>query len=158
MIFVYVDKRYQVHELEPLLKRAALAALKHQGEEPSAELSLVVTGDAKLKNLNTQFRGEAHPTDVLSFPSGEERATGKPGYLGDVVISLPRARVQAKAGGHSLLEEIQLLTVHGILHLLGHDHSVHEAKLRMWASQDEILRKLGLRIKSPLAEQSDPGE
>jgi probable rRNA maturation factor len=68
------------------------------------------------------------------------------GYLGDIVISLPRARHQASAAGHSLNDELQLLVVHGVLHLLGHDHDTPNRKKKMWAVQDEILRNLGVRI------------
>jgi len=142
MIHLVVDKRYQAMRLRPLLKMTADTALEYQGFEPSASMSLVLTGDAKLKKLNTQFLGENHATDVLSFPSGDSFAPGHSGYLGDVVISLPRARAQAKVGGHHLRSELQLLTVHGILHLLGYDHATPAEKKRMWAAQDEILRKL----------------
>lgn len=152
MIAFHIDPRYRSLHLESALKEAAETALRHEGERAGAELSLVIATDAQLQKLNRDFRGENRATDVLSFPSDEnDKETGRR-YLGDVVISLPRARAQAKATGHPLKVELQLLTVHGILHLFGHDHAVPGERTRMWAAQDEILRQLGLSIKSTKAE------
>lgn len=156
MIYLTVDKRYQASKIEKMLTRAAEATLENQGVDTRANLSLVITGDQKLKKLNVQFLGENSATDVLSFPSGEFGPQFKIGYLGDVVISLPRARAQAKAGGHSLHAELQLLAVHGTLHLLGHDHGAAQKKSSMWVAQDEILDELGVSIRSPLAESAKP--
>ncbi|HRQ31500.1 MAG TPA: rRNA maturation RNase YbeY, partial [Anaerolineales bacterium] len=84
------------------------------------------------------------PTDVLSFPASEsDPDTGSP-YLGDILISIPRAKAQAKIAGHALELEIQLLIVHGVLHLLGHDHAQPKEKAKMWKAQKEILESLGL--------------
>jgi len=89
--------------------------------------------------------GEDGPTDVLAFPSGESTpAPELPVYLGDVAISLDRAKSQAEAAGHTLLQESQLLVVHGTLHLLGHDHSEPDEKRVMWLAQNEILGQLGV--------------
>lgn len=148
MIHLNVDRAYQNLNFSAQLKQAALETLQHQEAATDAELSLALTGDAQLKKLNEKFMGEAKATDVLSFPSDEVD------YLGDVVISVPRARAQARASGNSLLAELQLLTVHGVLHLLGHDHSDPKEKSRMWAAQNEILGKLGAKISSPSVEQA----
>jgi probable rRNA maturation factor len=128
-----------------LLERAARAALEHQHAAPEADLTIVLTDDEQMQELNLEFRDVDSPTDVLSFPaSGEvDPETGMP-YLGDVLISVERARDQAEAGGHALEAELQLLIVHGILHLLGHDHGDPAEKERMWTAQAEILGKLGL--------------
>jgi probable rRNA maturation factor len=84
------------------------------------------------------------PTDVLSFPASEaDPETGTP-YLGDILISIPRAKQQAETAGHSLEAEVQLLVVHGTLHLLGHDHAKAGEKARMWKEQAEVMSKLGL--------------
>ncbi len=152
MIHLTIDKRYRPINIDGMVIKAAETALQNQGVSLQADLSVVITGDQKLKKLNTKFRGEEHTTDVLSFPSGEFSDGKGHGYLGDVVISLPRARAQAKASGHSLHEELQLLTAHGILHLLGHDHGDAQEKGRMWAAQDEILNRLGVSIHSPVTE------
>ena len=90
------------------------------------------------------------PTDVLSFPSGEVDPDTSSLYLGDVVISLPRAQEQASAEGHPLADELQLLVVHGILHLLGYDHEESKDKKRMRDMQDKILKQLGLDLTSPM--------
>ena len=130
-------------ELEPL-ERAARFALEHQGASPDADLAIVITDDEQLQELNRDFRDVDSPTDVLSFPASEvDPETGRL-YLGDILISIERAGEQATAGGHPLEAELQLLIVHGILHLLGHDHGEPDEKDRMWAAQAEILSRLGL--------------
>lgn len=157
MIHLTVEKRYQDSDIEVKVKQAADVTLARQGVDPQNELSLVITGDRKLRELNAQFRREARATDVLSFPAGGFSSGVTPGYLGDVVISLPRARAQAKMEGHSLIEELQLLTVHGILHLLGHDHGNPQEKSHMWAAQDSILKQLGVSINSPHTNSPETG-
>ena len=84
------------------------------------------------------------PTDVLSFPASETDPESGITYLGDILVSVPRAHQQAIAAGHSLESEVQLLVVHGILHLMGHDHADADEKARMWQAQAEILAGLGL--------------
>jgi probable rRNA maturation factor len=127
-----------------LLERAARAALAHQKESPEVDLSIVLTGDARLKELNRDHLGIDAPTDVLSFPASEMDPETGARYIGDILISIPRARAQAKAAGHALDSEVQLLIVHGVLHLLGHDHAKAEEKALMWKAQAEILAQLGL--------------
>ena len=90
----------------------------------SADMTIVLTDDAQLHELNREYLGVDAPTDVLSFPAAEsDPETGTP-YLGDILISIPRAKQQAEAAGHSVEDEVQLLVVHGTLHLLGHDHAM----------------------------------
>jgi probable rRNA maturation factor len=126
------------------VEKAALAALRHQSAPQDADLTIVLTDDAQLHELNRQWMGIDAPTDVLSFPSEEtDPETGSP-YLGDVLISVPRATLQAAAAGHSAEAETQLLVIHGILHLMGHDHAEADEKARMWTAQAEILETLGL--------------
>lgn len=127
-----------------LLERTARAVLTHQKQSPDADLSIVLTDDARLKRLNRDYLGIDAPTDVLSFPASEsDPQTGSP-YLGDVLISIPRAKAQARVAGHALEAEVQLLVVHGVLHLLGHDHAEAKEKKKMWKAQAEILDHLGL--------------
>ncbi len=110
----------------------------------NADMSIVLTDDAQLRELNREYLGIDAPTDVLSFPSDEEDPeTGTP-YLGDILISIPRAAQQAEAAGHPVEAEVQLLVVHGTLHLLGHDHAEAAEKARMWQAQSEVMAKLGL--------------
>lgn len=142
------------------VERAARAALEHESAPVDVELTIVLTDDDQLRELNRDYLDVDAPTDVLSFPASEvpraasraERvgAVGESDpetgarYLGDVLISVPRAAEQAQAAGHSLEAEIQLLVVHGILHLMGHDHAEAGEKARMWAAQAEVLERLGL--------------
>ena len=127
-----------------LLERAARAALTHQKRSADSNLSIVLTDDKRLRQLNRDYLGIDAPTDVLSFPASEsDPDTGSP-YLGDILISIPRAKAQAKAAGHPLESEAQLLVAHGVLHLLGHDHVKPREKAKMWKAQAEILKSLGL--------------
>ena len=129
---------------EDLLKRTVSAALAHQSESPDSELTVVLTDDARLHELNRDYLGVDAPTDVLSFPASETDPETGARDIGDILISIPRARAQADAAGHALESEVQLLVVHGVLHLLGHDHAELEEKARMWQVQAEILEGLGL--------------
>jgi probable rRNA maturation factor len=125
-----------------LLERAALTTLTNQ--EAQGDITIVLTDDAQMQQLNRDFLGSDAPTDVLSFPALEtDPETGRR-YLGDILISVPRADDQAGAAGHALEEEVRLLIVHGTLHLLGHDHADAEDKTKMWAAQAEVLARIGL--------------
>lgn len=129
---------------EHLLERAAQAALEHESQTSESELTIVLTDDARLHQLNREYLGVDAPTDVLSFPASETDPETGARYIGDILISVPRAQAQADAAGHPLASEVQLLVVHGVLHLLGHDHAEAEEKARMWRAQSEILEHLGL--------------
>jgi probable rRNA maturation factor len=129
---------------EDLLERAAHAALEHQSQSLESELSIVLTDNTRLHELNLNYLGVDSPTDVLSFPASETDPETGARYIGDILISLPRAQDQANAAGHPLESEVQLLVVHGVLHLLGYDHADAEEKARMWKAQAEILATLGL--------------
>ena len=129
---------------EELLERAAQAVLENASQPSESELSIILTDDARLHELNLNYLGVDAPTDVLSFPASETDPETGGHYIGDILISLPRAGAQAEAAGHALEAEVQLLVVHGVLHLLGHDHAEPEEKTRMWHAQAEILKSLGL--------------
>ena len=129
---------------EDLLERAAQAALQHESESLDSDLSIVLTDDARLQELNRDYLGIDAPTDVLSFPASETDPETGARYIGDILISIPRAQSQADAAGHALASEVQLLVVDGVLHLLGHDHGEPKEKTRMWKAQAEILDSLGL--------------
>jgi probable rRNA maturation factor len=132
-----------------LFERAARATLQHQKESPDVELSIVLADDARLHELNRDYLGVDAPTDVLSFPASEtdgseiDPETGAR-YIGDIIISVPYAAKGAAKAGHPLESELQLLVVHGVLHLLGHDHAKPREKAKMWKAQAEILESLGL--------------
>ncbi|SFS82046.1 rRNA maturation RNase YbeY [Marininema halotolerans] len=126
----------------------AAAAMEKVVEE-NAEVFLLITDVEEIHRLNKEFRGVDRGTDVLSFPQwepGEKRQaeSDMPMPLGDIVISLPHAKEQAKEYGHSLERELAFLAVHGFLHLLGYDHGTEEEESRMFTRQEEILKPLGL--------------
>jgi probable rRNA maturation factor len=139
--------------VEPTLLATAAAVLQYEETAPPAELTLLLTSDDALRQMNRDFLGIDAVTDVLSFPAGETMPgmaeSGMDSYLGDVAISVPQALRQATAGGHSLLAELQLLTVHGVLHLLGYDHADDEEKAAMWSAQSAILQSLNAEISGP---------
>jgi probable rRNA maturation factor len=130
------------------LRDAVARVLAAEGV-PRAEVGVVVTGDTMVRDLNRRYRGEDAPTDVLSFAFDESvpefvLPPGEPVRLGEVVISLPAARRQAKRAGHSLEREMALLAVHGLLHLLGYDHATEDEQRVMWSRQDALLTSLGV--------------
>ncbi len=132
------------------LLHAAQLTLETERANPSADVSIVIGNDALLKKLNSKYRQIDSATDVLSFPANESDPETKSVYLGDVIISLPRAQEQALAGGHTAGEELQLLVVHGILHLLGYDHQNKADKEKMQKSQKKILSLLGVNLANTL--------
>jgi probable rRNA maturation factor len=130
------------------VERAARTALEYASAPAGVELTIVLSDDEQLRQLNHEFLDVDAPTDVLAFPASHSDPESGARYLGDVLISIPRAEAQAQAAGHSLEAEVQLLVVHGILHLMGHDHADAAEKARMWAAQAQVLERLGLaRIK-----------
>ncbi len=127
-----------------LIERAVHAALSHQKEALDVNLSVVLTDNRRLHKLNLDYLGVDAPTDVLSFPASESDPETGARYIGDILISVPYATKGAKQAGNSLEAELQLLVVHGVLHLLGHDHAKPKEKAKMWKAQAEILKSLGL--------------
>ena len=144
LIDLQIIEQFQSKLQVPLLENTAQVVLRHQAVVGNAALSIVVSGDEQLHQLNKQFRDLDMPTDVLSFPADYVDPESGVAYLGDILISCHRAESQALAAGHSLMEEIQLLIIHGILHLLGYDHATAHEKTRMWVVQAEILELLGI--------------
>ncbi|GAB4543124.1 MAG: rRNA maturation RNase YbeY [Anaerolineales bacterium] len=140
---IHIDAQYEFPD-QTLLERAARFTLDHQAASAASELTIVLSDDAQLRELNREFLGIDAPTDVLSFPSDEIDPETETPYLGDIILSIPRAAEQAEAAGHRMEEESQLLVVHGTLHLLGHDHAEPEEKARMWQAQAEVMVRLGL--------------
>ncbi len=111
-------------------------------KENQSELSLALVGNGQIQKLNSQYRHKNEPTDVLSFPQEENLPKGKK-LLGDVVISVEQAEKQAKEGMKTLEMEIEMLLIHGILHLLGYDHEVSPKEARrMKRMETKIQRAL----------------
>ncbi len=120
---------------------APLAALlRHEGVPGDPEVSIVLCDDAFIRSLNAQYRGKDGPTDVLSF------AQEDPALLGDIVISLPTAARQAEAAGWAVENEVILLGVHGLLHLLGHDDETEAGAWEMQAKTEAVLREVNISI------------
>lgn len=144
MIHVKTKPGLQVSLSHRLLKKAAQQTLEHQAIPKPYSMTILMSDDSQLQSLNRDYLKIDAPTDVLSFPSGETDLETGAKYLGDVIISVPRAEQQAKAASHPLEAEVQLLVVHGVLHLLGFDHAAADEKALMWKAQGEILESLGL--------------
>jgi probable rRNA maturation factor len=128
--------------IKTLLQKAAKTALP----AIQVELSIVVCDDPFIHELNKQYRNVDRPTDVLSFPSDETDPESGFRYLGDIIISLPHAIAQASEAGHPLADELSMLAIHGVLHLLGFDHTTDVEKKEMWAKQESCLKSLGITM------------
>lgn len=121
------------------IRSLAAHALSVAGFRGRTALGVAFVGNAEIRRLNRGYRGKDCPTDVLSFEAEEEE-----GNLGDLVISVPYARAQAKEGGRALRREVADLVIHGTLHLIGHDHAKKGEAARMYGLQDRAIRKAGL--------------
>ncbi len=153
---VQIDPPFAGRVAAEAIRLVALATLLQQDTGPGrapCELTIVITGDDAIQELNQRFLGHDRPTDVLSFPDDTRgpyaNLPGLPVYLGDVIMSFPRAEAQAAEAGHTVEAELQLLAVHGVLHLLGHDDLHPEARAAMWTAQSTILRSMSVPVSLP---------
>ena len=126
------------------LSRLSRFVMDRMRVHPLAELCIKIVDEATIAQLNEQWMDKEGPTDVLAFPMDELRpglVTEEPeeGVLGDLVLCPAVAERQAKEAGHPTRDEVELLTVHGILHLLGYDHAEPEEHKEMFGLQDELL-------------------
>lgn len=149
------DPRWADADLPGRAARAAAATLAHLGLDPAAwEIAVLGCDDARIAELNATFRAKPRPTNVLSWPS-EDRAPARPGAapaapdpadpeLGDLALAFDTCAREAAAAGKPLGDHATHLIVHGILHLLGHDHETEADAARMERLEVEILGKLGL--------------
>ena len=145
---------------EALIRRVAEAALESEGCPYEAEVDVLLTDDASIREINREERGIDSATDVLSFPALELPApsdfsgleedpmlfhpeTGEL-LLGDMVISLDKVIQQAAEYGHSKERELAFLTAHSMFHLMGYDHEEEEGRLEMEARQEALLQRLGI--------------
>ncbi|MFC7440618.1 rRNA maturation RNase YbeY [Laceyella putida] len=144
-ITVTPEEQRAINWVETVINRAAEAE-----ELPPVEVSVTIVDNEQIHHMNKEYRKVDRPTDVLSFPLWEpdeewvieEEEERVP--LGDIVISLPKAREQAREYGHSIEREVGFLAVHGFLHLLGYDHETKEEEEEMFAKQEAILNLVGL--------------
>lgn len=124
---------------EDSLTKLADFVLHHENVKDTAELSIALINEERIRELNAAYRGKDVPTDVLSFESGDVPDETEPYLLGDVVICPSVAKRQAEEFGQTLEQELGLLLTHGILHLLGYDHQTEEEAEAMEAREREIL-------------------
>lgn len=140
--------------LRILIRRSCNAVLEYEKFEGPAEISVTFVDNAAIKELNAQYRGKDMPTDVLSFPLGENGVYDKnedtgASLLGDIVISMEKAMEQAELYGHALQREVAFLTVHSMLHLLGYDHENGGIeRVRMREKEENVMSMLGLPASS----------
>lgn len=118
------------------------------GLEEHEEISVFLCGDARIQELNREYRGMDKPTDVLSFSLNEDLTDGEEELpsryvLGDIIISLDTMHKQAELYGHSTERELAYLTVHGALHILGYDHMIESDKKEMRTEEEYVLSQLG---------------
>lgn len=121
-------------------------SLQAEACSENCEVSVVLTDDGTIQELNRDYRGIDAPTDVLSFSQAEGEGgfetEAEENLLGDIVISVETAQRQAEQQGHSMEHEIDVLIVHGVLHLLGYDHAEPEEEKKMFSRQAEILESI----------------
>ena len=156
----------------PTLRRAPIqrfASTLQKEVVKNRSFDILITGDAELRRLNRDFRGKDYPTDVLSFPAAlpsaprgpqsepqrppsEPRPLGSGAFLGDIAISLARARAQAREFGHAIEQEVQILMLHGVLHLMGHDHETDSGAMaraeKRWRARLGLPNGLIERVQS----------
>ncbi len=148
------DKHKVTYALKMLIRTTILETLSQEGFEQSSEVSVTFTDNEGIRALNRRFRNIDRPTDVLSFPmldGSDEPMPHDMGFnvsLGDIVLSLERAKEQSEEFGHSFEREVSFLTAHSALHLLGYDHETGEEDEReMREKQNRIMEALGLTVK-----------
>lgn len=147
MIFIEVDESFHTLISDEILQNAAQKALQLSQLEDMPSLSIKITGNQEIQELNTSYRGIEKVTDVLSFEADYFDPDLETRYLGDVVISYTQAADQAKKRGHPVVSELQLLVIHGVLHLSGYDHGSAQDREVMWKVQKQALDELGLDIQ-----------
>ena len=149
-VTVHILPAYAGNVKRPGLQKAARAAFRSAGGQGAGALTVMVTDDAQVQELNRVYRRVDAPTDVLAFAQaggadGFIAPRGETQYWGDIIISYARAMEQAATYGHPVEEELSLLVVHGMLHLLGYDHEQAGDKANMWDRQNAALVQLGIR-------------
>ena len=151
---IYIDYTNEQDKLQPpddferLIEDCTRAALEEEEISDDAEVSITLVDNARIREMNAEFRDIDRETDVLSFPMGDESFEVDPDtdaiLLGDIVISLERAQVQAEEYGHSFRREVAFLITHSLFHLLGYDHTTPEEEAEMFAKQERVLERLGI--------------
>ena len=148
------DKLDVTYKLKKLVRLSVEATLAYENYHNTAEVSVTFTDNAGIKKLNKKYRKIDKETDVLSFPLFDFDGSDEPpvdeieNMLGDIVVSLEKAKAQADEFGHSFEREVAFLCVHSTLHLLGYDHETSEEdELDMRSRQTAVMEMLGLAVK-----------
>lgn len=142
-------------QFRSMIKDILFAGIKTENISVPVEISIVLTDNRFIQELNEKYRGKSSPTDVLAFPMYDKKTiknlikkrepiTNQGLVLGDIVISVERAQEQAAEFNHSIEREIGYLLVHGFLHLLGYDHIRKSDSQKMRQKEEEILHLVGL--------------
>jgi probable rRNA maturation factor len=141
---IHISRRSALPEKMSLsdIRLPARVTLKRAGSH--GDLTVVLTDNRTIKNLNREYRKIDSITDVLSFQSDEVDPQTNIRYLGDIIISVEKANEQAKQNGRSFFDEMTMLIVHGCLHLAGYDHASNEERESMRRIQEDILSSLGI--------------
>ncbi|MBM4430375.1 MAG: rRNA maturation RNase YbeY [Chloroflexi bacterium] len=148
-VHVQADPAFRDEAERAKLKQVVRAAFAAAGQDAHGELTIVVTDDRRVRELNCTYRGVDAVTDVLAFGNLDKAGALVPLpedslYWGDIVISYPQAAEQAAEYGHSVDTELAVLVVHGVLHLLGYDHQSPADQEGMWRLQASALLKIGV--------------
>ncbi|WP_420829654.1 rRNA maturation RNase YbeY [Crassaminicella indica] len=144
-----IDNRQKIvsydQEIETLIRKAVDLCLEKEGISKEIEVSISFVDNEEIHILNRDFRGVDRPTDVLSFPQYVNiKEIEEPICIGDIVISLERAKEQADEYGHSFEREVLFLTVHSMFHLFGYDHDTEENRKIMRKKEEEVLEEMGI--------------
>ena len=143
------DKIPLPDDMDQLIDNCTRAALAEEEIADDAEISVTLVDNDRICELNSEFRGIDRETDVLSFPLGDDEGfeidpDTNAILLGDIVISLEKAKSQAEEYGHSFRREVAFLITHSLFHLLGYDHMTPEEETEMFTKQEKVLEKLGI--------------
>lgn len=148
MIYLSIPVKYRKMLDKSRFEQAASETLLILGYESPLSVVVKLTGDREIQKLNKSYRGIDKATDVLSFENEYTDPENGEHYLGDIMISVETAATQAEAHGNSLQHEIEMLLVHGVLHLAGNDHGTKKERDQMSKLQDQVL----IKIDNPLRE------
>ena len=156
---VVEDDRWQAAGVVPVAEAAGRATLRALGRDPELhEAALLLCGDARMAELNAEFRGRETPTNVLSWPASDgpvpDPEQDEPLFLGDLALGYETCAREAAEAGIGLADHAAHLVVHGLLHLLGHDHEADAEAEAMEAIETKVLASMG--IANPYSRQERP--
>lgn len=143
-MFEIINQVEEIKELETIKKLLDFTIEKEKLQD--CVFNIIIVDNEYIHKLNKEYRGIDRPTDVISFALEDNKDFINYDFriLGDIYISIDKAREQAESYGHSFLRELSFLTIHGLLHLLGYDHMEKEDEIVMFKKQDDILNEFGI--------------